>query len=112
MLIACLTLTVLKIAVSSSVIFDISLFKSYIKNSILLFIMFRPNQHLSNKGIKYAINSLRIALFGYLGMQHSTERSDVALTNDVLIFKTNRPDVFCKNGVLNVFAKLTGKHLC
>ena len=80
------------------------------KNSILLFNMFRPNQHLSNKGIKYAINYLRMALFGYLGMQHSAERSDVASTNDALTFKTNRPDV-CKNIVLKIFAKLKGKHL-
>ena len=81
------------------------------KNCILLFNMFRPNQHLSNKGIKYAINYLRMALFGYLGMQHSAERSDVASTNDALTFKTNRPDVFCKNIVLKIFAKLKGKHL-
>ena len=30
------------------------------------FNILRPNQCLSNKGVKYAINSLRIALFGFL----------------------------------------------
>ena len=29
--------------------------------------MFRPNQHLSNKGIKQTINSRRIVLIGYCG---------------------------------------------
>ena len=51
----------------------------------MLFNMFGLNQHLSKKGIIYAINSLWIALFGYLGMQYSTERPDVASTKDVLI---------------------------
>ena len=27
-------------------------------------------------------------------------------------FKSSRPDVFCKKGVLRNFAKFTGKHLC
>ena len=40
--------------------------------------MFRPNLHLSCKGIKYAINFPSIVLFGYLDIQYSTERSDVA----------------------------------
>ena len=28
------------------------------------------------------------------------------------MFKTSRPDVFCKKGVLRNFTKFTGKHLC
>ena len=28
-----------------------------------------------------------------------------------MIFSSSRPEVFCKNGVLRNFAKLTGKHL-
>ena len=27
-------------------------------------------------------------------------------------FRSNRPEVFCKKGVLGTFAKFTGKHLC
>ena len=27
-------------------------------------------------------------------------------------YRSSRPEVFCKNGVLKNFAKLTGKHLC
>ena len=30
----------------------------------------------------------------------------------LLIFRSNRPDVFCKKGVLRNFAKFIGKHLC
>ena len=28
------------------------------------------------------------------------------------VFRSSRPEVFCKNGVLRNFAKFTGKHLC
>ena len=61
-----------KLAVTSSAILDMYLFSSYIKDSSMLFNMLRLNQHLSNNGIKQTLNSLRIALFIYLGMQHST----------------------------------------
>ena len=30
----------------------------------------------------------------------------------LLIFRSSRPDVFCKKGVLRNFAKFIGKHLC
>ena len=28
------------------------------------------------------------------------------------VYRSSRPEVFCKNGVLKNFAKFTGKHLC
>ena len=46
--------------------------------------MFRPNQHLSNKGIKQTVNSRRIVLIGYwvIGVDrllaYSTAYYDVA----------------------------------
>ena len=30
----------------------------------------------------------------------------------IVINRSNRPDVFCKKGVLRNFTKFTGKHLC
>ena len=36
----------------------------------------------------------------------------VRITVNVLLHRSNRPEVFCKNGVLRNFAKFTGKHLC
>ena len=35
-----------------------------------------------------------------------------SLSFNYLIFRSSRPYVFCKNGVLRNFAKFTGKHLC
>ena len=35
-----------------------------------------------------------------------------SLSFNYLIFRSSRPDVFCKYGVLRNFAKFTGKHLC
>ena len=32
--------------------------------------------------------------------------------SDIKHFRSSRPEVFCKKGALNNFAKLTGKHLC
>ena len=32
--------------------------------------------------------------------------------NTFTIFRSSRPEVFCKKGVLKNFAKFTGKHLC
>ena len=31
---------------------------------------------------------------------------------ELLNYRSSHPEVFCKNGVLRNFAKLTGKHLC
>ena len=28
------------------------------------------------------------------------------------MYRSSRPEVFCKKGVLRIFAKFTGKHLC
>ena len=33
-------------------------------------------------------------------------------TANVMKYRTSRPDVFCKKGVLRNFTKFTGKHLC
>ena len=35
----------------------------------------------------------------------------IALLEYLLIYRSSRPEVFCKKGVLKNFAKLTGKHL-
>ena len=45
-------------------------------------ILFLPNQHLSNRGIKYATNSLRIAFLCCL--TYTKERSDVTSTKETL----------------------------
>ena len=37
---------------------------------------------------------------------NSTEKSETSL------FRSTRPEVLCKKGVLENFAKLTGKYLC
>ena len=37
---------------------------------------------------------------------NSTEKSET------FVFKSTRPEVFCKKDVLENFAKLTGKYLC
>ena len=37
---------------------------------------------------------------------------DAKDNTDTLIYRSSRPEVFCKEGVLEKFAKLTGKHLC
>ena len=36
---------------------------------------------------------------------------DAKDNTDTLIYRSSRPEVFCKGGVLEKFAKLTGKHL-
>ena len=36
---------------------------------------------------------------------------DATDNTDTLISRSSRPEVFCKGGVLEKFAKLTGKHL-
>ena len=67
---------------------------------------FQPNQHLSNKGIKYTINSLGLALFGYLGIQYSTERSDVASTKKGLTLPTGLVNLpFLQTGIVTLFRK-------
>ena len=30
----------------------------------------------------------------------------------IMIYRSSRPDVFCKKGVQRIFSKFTGKHLC
>ena len=41
--------------------------------------------------------------------QQNLERNMFSL---ITIFRSSRPGVFCKKGVLRNFAKFTGKHLC
>ena len=31
---------------------------------------------------------------------------------DLFLYRSSRPELFCKKGVLRDFAKFTGKHLC
>ena len=33
-------------------------------------------------------------------------------TNEFIYYRTNRPEVFCTNGILKNLAKFTGKRLC
>ena len=37
---------------------------------------------------------------------------DAKDNTDTLIYRSSRPEVFCKEGALENFAKFTGKHLC
>ena len=43
--------------------------------------------------------------------QKSVEIMDAKDNTDTLIYRSSRPEVFCKGRVLEKFAKLTGKHL-
>ena len=36
----------------------------------------------------------------------------IFIKNCILMFRSSRPEEFCKKGVLRNFAKFTGKHLC
>ena len=59
---------------------------------------FRPNQHLSNKGIKQKINSRRIVLIGYWA--YSTAYYDVAsATEDCLYLRTKTSRLHSQTGV-------------
>ena len=35
-----------------------------------------------------------------------------AVSNQKTLHRSSRPKMFCKKGVLEIFAKFTGKHLC
>ena len=37
---------------------------------------------------------------------------EVSEAKYIFIFRSRRPEVFCKKGVLKIFAKFTGKHMC
>ena len=42
--------------------------------------------------------------------EHSTLNQRVT-SNEIYLFRSSRPEAFCKKGVLRNFAKFTGKHL-
>ena len=70
--------------------------------------LFWSNQHLSSKGIKYTRNSLKIALFGYFGVQYSTECSEIASEKKALILSKRLKKLsFLRvgSGFFNIFVK-------
>ena len=71
-----------------------------------LFLANPTSYHLSNRGIKYTINSLRIAFFGCL--KYTKERSDVTSTKEALTLPPeikNIPLFQNGNGFLALFEK-------
>ena len=63
------------------------------------------------------INTLRFSHISNLGSRSETfdswNDSKIRETkNTFTIFRSSRPEVFCKKGVLRNFAKFTGKHPC
>ena len=60
---------------------------------------FRPNQHLSNKGIKQTINSRRIVLIGYWRVKKKVIVRDIFLTTLNVFYS---PNVFDAVNLLTV----------
>ena len=57
-----------------------------------------------------------ISLFCCLGIYGSYRNTGIPMADvisfDTSIYRSSRPGVFCKKGVLRNFAKFTGKNLC
>ena len=55
----------------------------------------------------FCIHPQPFLLFKQESRNHETKKIGIGCGN-----RSNRPDVFCKKGVLRIFGKSTGKHLC
>ena len=57
-------------------------------------------------------NEVLYKIYTFLIKNKKMERLKFMCYQYLLLFRRSRPEVVCKKGVLNNFAKFTGKHLC
>ena len=60
----------------------------------------------------FALTALDMVVNTPLSQKRSTQYYKTDVCKDPNDYKSSRPEVFCKKGVLRDFAKFTGKHLC
>ena len=62
--------------------------------------------------LRKQLTALDMVLNTPLSHKRSTYYYNADVCKDPNDYRSNRPEVFCKKGVLKNFAKFTGKHLC